>query len=567
MKHVSLAARLAHWAETRPDATALDFLGNGERVTETRTYAELDRRARAFAAHLQQAPRGSRALLLLPSGAAFVEAFFGCLYAGHLAVPLYPAHRQRSFNRLSAVVEDAGATIVVCETAAETTGSHAIDALAHAHWLAADSIDARDAELWRPHEPGADDIAMLQYTSGSTSDPRGVMVTHANLVHNTAMLQLGFGHRDGARVGGWLPLHHDLGLIGLVLQAVHLGGTCVLMSPMDFLRRPVRWVRAIAEHRIEMTGAPNFAYDLVVERTTPETRAALDLSHWRVTINGAEPISLATLDRFAEAFAPSGLRRETLCPGYGLAEATLFVSGNASDRLPVSLRVDPVGLERHVVRPVDQGGRVLAGSGSVRLGIEVAIVDPDTCRVCPQNRVGEIWVRDPGVALGYWNRETESAAIFRAAVADTGESPYLRTGDLGFVHDGELYVTGRIKDLIIIDGRNHYPQDLEGVVRQAHPAVRENVVAFAVDGDAGEALVVVAEIDPRWARRADAGPDGGAHAIRAAIRSCISEAHEVHARDIVLTGIGEILRTTSGKVQRKACRAKYLAGGFGITPR
>ena len=561
----SMAALLAHWADVRPDKTALVFLEDGERVGATVTYAELDRRARAIAAALQsRAAPGDRALLLLASGVPFVEAFFGCLYAGVYAVPLYPPRPNRSFDRLSTVIHDAAPALALCAT--PTLAARHLELPVGVAWLAVDGVPS-DATAYRPHGAAPDDIAFLQYTSGSTSTPRGVMVTHGNLLRNTAMLQEGFGHADGATVGGWLPLHHDMGLIGLVLQAVHLGGTCVLMSPMDFLRRPARWVTAIAEHRIEVSGGPNFAYDLVVERTTPEWRATLDLSHWAVAMNGSEPIDAATLDRFAHAFAPSGLRHETLCPGYGLAEATLFVSGSHRSRRPRTLAVDAVALERHQVAPRGSGpARQLAGSGTTCLGLEIAIVNPDTCERCAPDTIGEIWVRDAGVASGYWNNAAQSAATFGATLAASGEGPFLRTGDLGFVRDGEVFITGRLKDLILIDGRNHYPQDVEATVRESHPAVREGVAVFSIEHDAREQLVVVAEIDPRALKAGHeaASPEQARDAVRTAIVRAVADGHDVRVRDVVLARPGEILRTTSGKIQRKACRAKYLEERFAL---
>jgi len=497
---------------------------------------------------------GERALLLYPPGLRFLEAFFGCMYAGTVPVPAYPPTEGPALARLQTIAADAR-PLVACTTAELRSRLERAAGDRGLRWLATDELDRGAAGAWR--DPGAEGetLALLQYTSGSTATPRGVMVSHAHLLANQRAIQTAFGHDQRTVFCGWLPLFHDMGLIGNVLHPLWLGIPCVLMSPLAFLKRPLRWLRAIERHQATTSGGPNFAYDLCVAKTTAEERAALDLSGWQVAFNGSEPVRAGTMERFAAAFRPAGFRPEAFYTCYGLAEATLFVAGGRPGTGPVVRGFRAAELERDRAVPAEgDGARRLAGCGRAQAGHELAVVDPATGKFRPDRAVGEVWVAGPSVAGGYWGRPQESEATFRASTAD-GAWPWLRTGDLGFLDGGELFVTGRRKDLVIVRGRNHYPQDIEETVERSHPALRPGCsAAFAVDDPEGDAerLVVAAEI-----RRDRAGD---LDAVAAAVRQAVSEEHELAVDAVVLLEQGAVPKTSSGKVQRHAARAGFQAG-------
>ncbi|AGA31109.1 hybrid non-ribosomal peptide synthetase/type I polyketide synthase [Singulisphaera acidiphila] len=553
------------WRALRqPEQTAFVFNGDGDKADLSLTYGELDRRARTLGGLLQERfPRGERALLVYPPGLEFLAAFFGCLYAGVVAVPVYPPRPNRPMPRLKAIVADCtpGAVLTTESLRSEAPRWFAqVPELQQPQWLATDlglDSDDRLADAWRDPGAGPATLAFLQYTSGSTAAAKGVMVSHGNLVRNSDLIGGCFASTEASRGVFWLPLHHDMGLIGGVLQTLHCGGTSTLMSPVAFLQRPFRWLQAISETRATISGGPNFAYDLCVRKVTDEQRASLDLSRWTVAFNGAEPVRAETLERFAEAFAPCGFRREAFLPCYGLAESTLLVSGGPAETRPVvvSLATAPLEQNQIVPAPTDKpGSRALVSSGRIPAGQVVAIVDPETCRRCAPDRVGEIWVSGPSVASGYWNQPEITKATFHATLADTGEGPFLRTGDLGFVNNGELIVTGRLKDLIIVRGRNVYPQDVERTVEQSHPALRpEGGAAFSVEIDGDEQLVVIHEVE-RQVKGNDVAE------ILLAIRRAVAEQHDLDVHAICLIKAGSLPKTSSGKVQRHASRALYLAG-------
>ncbi len=562
MKHAppsTLAGWLRLRAAEQPDREAYLFLADGPEGSSVEsdrlTWGELDARASAIAAALRETVEpGGRALLLYPPGLDFVAAFFGCLYAGVVAVPAYPPRlNDRSQSRLRSIALDAspGAALTTASIAVGTAAAAGILAervpeLAGCRWIATDELTA-SGSLSDLLEPDPSSIAFLQYTSGSTAAPKGVMVTHANLVHNERMIGQAFGLDATAAdsvVVGWLPVYHDMGLIGNVLQPLVAGARCVLMSPVSFLQRPRRWLEAIERYGGTggtVSGGPNFAYELCLRKVSPE---GLDLSSWRVAFNGAEPVRASTLERFAERFAASGFRREAFYPCYGLAEATLFVSGG-----------DP-GCGPRIEEP-----RV--GSGHVWLDQRIAIVDPDTSEEKPAGTEGEIWVAGPSVAAGYWGNPEATERDFHARLADgltDGGMPFLRTGDLGFLDRGELFVTGRIKDLVILRGRNHYPQDLELTAERGHPDVHPGGgAAFAVEIDGEERLVLVHEVE----KRRDQDLDGIAEAVRRAV----AQEHEVQPYDVVLVRAGTVPKTSSGKVQRHAARTRYLAGKLAVLGR
>lgn len=559
---------LARWRGIhQPGRRAFTFLLDGGDKEAHITYKELDRRARAIGALLQrQAGAGERALLLYPPGLEYITAFFGCLYAAVIAVPVYPpnpARLERTLPRLRSIALDSRPTVVLTTSSIlpiATTLAAQDPAFATTTWLATDSLTGEEAAAWRAPAVGSDTLAFLQYTSGSTATPRGVMVGHANLMHNESLIRRAFALTEQSVGVSWLPLYHDMGLIGNVLQPLYTGFPCVLMSPADFLQKPVRWLRAIARYHATASGGPNFAYDLCINQVTPEQCAALDLRSWKVAFNGAEPIRPETLERFAVLFEPCGFRREAFFPCYGLAEATLLVSGGPTPARPVLVHAQKSALERKQVKLTsgEEQGRTstLVGSGQVLSDQRVLIVDPQTRTSCQPGQIGEIWVAGPGVAQGYWNSPQETGETFRARLADSDEGPFLRTGDLGFLQDGQLVVTSRLKDLIIIRGRNHAPQDIERTVEASHPALRPGCgVAFSVDVQGEEQLAVVYEVRRQYL-------SAESEEVAAAIRQAVAEQHELHVYAVVFLKTGTLPKTSSGKLQRRACRDEFLRGSL-----
>jgi acyl-CoA synthetase (AMP-forming)/AMP-acid ligase II/alkanesulfonate monooxygenase SsuD/methylene tetrahydromethanopterin reductase-like flavin-dependent oxidoreductase (luciferase family)/acyl carrier protein len=566
-------ARAAHDG----DRVALTYLSGDGAAHATWSFAELDRRARAIAVRLLASARpGDRALLLYPAGGEggaaegapaleLLAAFHGCLYAGVIAVPAYPPRADRGLLRLLAIAKDAGASLALStsDVVARREGLFALaPGLRALEWIATDAVD-EGADAFRPPAVTGASVAFLQYTSGSTRSPRGVMVSHENLLHNTGLFERALGPDARSVILGWLPLYHDLGLVGHALAAMYSGIRCVLMSPLDFARRPLSWLRAISEHRATMSGAPNFAFELCVRRlaeaTDADPLAGLDLSCWQVALDGAEPVRADTLDRFAAAFAPAGLRREALYPCYGLAEATAFAAGNRRGTPARIEHVDAAALERHTVARTPAGGptsRALVGCGEVPADQRIRIVDPSSGRECPADHVGEIWIAGPSVALGYWGNPEETARAFGARLADSGEGPCLRTGDLGFLAGGELFITGRLKDLVLVRGRNHYPQDLEWSAEHSHRALRPGCsAAFAFQDDGEERLGLVVEVEP-------AGVD--VEEIVTSIRAALLEEHEVQVAWITLLPPRAIPKTSSGKIQRRAAGERLASGALPV---
>jgi acyl-CoA synthetase (AMP-forming)/AMP-acid ligase II/acyl carrier protein len=561
----SVSALLVRRAEQRPDQPAFVFLpdpaGHGTVSDVAWTYADLDRRARAVARAISElADPGDRAVLVFPPGLDFLAAFFGCLYAGVLPVPAtYPKPRRPS-SRLDAIAADCTPRLAL--TTAETLATLKLDeqspAVRDLPWLAVDQCDA-SGMLPGPVDRRSDDPAFLQYTSGSTLQPRGVVVTHGNLLHNLELIRTGFGIAAAERgevVKGvfWLPAYHDMGLIGGLLTPLYVGGTSYLLAPAAFLQRPIAWLETISRTGATVSGAPNFAYDLCARKIAPDDAAKLDLRNWRLAFCGAEPIDPSALRNFAAAFATVGFRTETFYPCYGLAEATLLVTGGAGPGALHTLHADRDRLaanELTAASPSSTSSQELVSCGRPLGDQDVRVVDPKTFQPLPTGAIGEVWVRGRSVAAGYWNHPEELLQTFGGRLAD-GYGPFLRTGDLGAFHDGELYVTGRLKDVVIIRGRNLYPQDIERVAHQAHPAV-ELGAAFAVDRNGAEQLVVVHQVS-REHRRGDLAP------VIRAIRSSIVEEHEVDPHAIVLLRPGALPLTSSGKVQRSRCREMFLSG-------
>ncbi|WP_162009770.1 non-ribosomal peptide synthetase [Methylocystis heyeri] len=568
---VDLASLLRLRAALQAEDTAFVFLARGERETARLTFASLDRRARAIAARLQKsratAP-GARVMLLYPAGLDYIEAFFGCLYAGVIAAPAYPPaghHRQR----LHAIMDDAEPAAIL--TIAELRDRFGADPGCRFDanalpWLATDAVDSAEADDWTPYEATPDCIAFLQYTSGSTGDPRGVMVSHGNLVANQQVIRDSFHHTRRSNLVGWLPLHHDMGLIGNVLQPLFVGAAAHLMSPLAFLEKPARWLQAIAACGAHTSGGPNFAYDLCVRKVTREQKRDLDLSCWKVAFSGAEPVRAATLDRFAEAFAECGFRREAFLPCFGLAEGTLVVTAPVRGEAPAVRHVEREALERNRILPAEgRDAAALVGCGRPWRGHRLRIVDPDSRRPSRDGEVGEIWCAGPSVAAGYWRRPEETANVFSARIVGEDADEYLRTGDLGFIDDDELYVTGRLKDLIIVAGRNYYPQDFERVLDDSIDAVRPGCSgAFSVTIDERESVVIVAELERQAAQTLESA---GANALLAQIRDSLAAECEIAPHEIVLVRAGAIPRTSSGKIRRAQCRREYLEGRWPVLAR
>ena len=559
-------------AARQPEVDAFTFWTEGG-LPVACTYGELDGRARAIAASLQAGgpPRG-RALLLYPPGLDFIAAFVGCLYAGCVPVPTHPldlARLTRSISRLLGILSDAQPAFILTQASglsAAAAVSEASGAQSGPRWLATDEISPPAAGSWRPPDLQPDATAFLQYTSGSTSAPRGVQVSHAALLHNVELIRCRFGGRADEPVVSWLPPYHDMGLVGGILASLYAGNALTLLSPLAFLKRPVRWLEAISKTRAVISGGPNFAYDLCVRRVSAEQRTRLDLGGWRLAFSGAEPVRADTLDAFAEAFKECGFRREAFFPCYGLAEATLIVSGGRRSEPPVVRSLRRSDLEEGRVaaaEPADPAAVTVVGCGRSLPELETVIVDPETQRSRPAGMIGEIWIAGPSVANGYWDRPEESTRTFAAFLADSGRGPYLRTGDLGFLEDGELFVTGRLKDLIVCDGRNHLPQDIEQTVEKSHPALRPGYsVAFSVDGASSEEVVILTEV-PRWGANGH-GEQAPLVEIQRAIQRAVSEVHDVRVHAVVLLKPGMIHRTSSGKVQRRLCRAAFLAGTLAV---
>ncbi len=568
----TLVDLVCHRARYQPHDVAFTFLVDGETEQVHLTNCELDRQARAIGAWLQLSGlAGQRALLLYPPGLEFIAAFFGCIYAGVVAVPVYPPRRNRSLSRIQAIADDAQAKValtsdVVLRRVRPLIG--AVPRLKQLTWLSTCNTPQGMDQRWKVPDVGGDTMAFLQYTSGSTGMPKGVMLSHINLLHNSALIAHCFEHTRSGLGVFWLPSYHDMGLIGGILQPLFVGRPNVLMAPMAFLQKPLRWLSAISRFGGTTSGGPNFAYELCVRKIKPEDRENLDLSTWKVAFNGAEPVRADTLDRFAEAFGPCGFRREAFYPCFGLAEATLIVSGGYATQLPVLGSFDNrVGQRKRVChgfrmvsKPDEEDVRTLVSCGTALPDQKIVITDPDTLTHCGDGQIGEIWASGPSVAQGYWRQPEATEATFRARLKDTGEGPFLRTGDLGFMHDGQLFVTGRIKDLIILHGVNVYPQDVELTVQQSHPRLRPDCgAAFAVESDDREKLVVVQEVERR--------KQGNLEVVFDAIRRAVSSEHEMATDAIVLVRAGSIPKTSSGKIQRHACRAGYLDGSLKVVSR
>ena len=551
----SLVSCLRAHAAKRPGDAAFVGLSDDPSRHTTMTYGELDARARAIAACLQDMGlTGERVVLAYPPGLEFIAGFFGVLYAGCVAVPTYPP-RRRTLDRFDSVVGNAGARLAL-STASSIAQFEAIAGrVGTIPWLASDEVANAAANRWIEHDPSCDGLAMIQYTSGSTSQPKGVMLSHANLVANARAISSSFGVQSSTVGVFWLPAYHDMGLIGGVLAPVFCGVTNIIMAPASFLQDPFAWLEAISKFRATASGGPNFAYDLCVRKIGAEQRAMLDLSSWSLAFIGAEAVRPETLARFAAAFAPCGFKPEAFYPCYGLAEATLMVTGPRHGAGAAVQAFSDAALAQNRVEPLpanDPNGRRLVGCGAPVDSLDVVVVDAATLAPVAPDRAGEIWVAGESVGQGYWRDPKRTAATFHARRSDTGDGPFLRTGDLGFIHENQLYITGRIDDLIVVRGLNHHPQDIEATARACHPLLEAGLgAAFATDEHDAQRLVLVHEVERDGSN--DLAP------VLDAIRSAVLEEHGLALDAVVLIRCGTIAKTSSGKVQRRASRAAFVA--------
>ncbi|WP_322552706.1 fatty acyl-AMP ligase (plasmid) [Priestia megaterium] len=570
----SMIDLLSHKVMIHPEKVVYTFLSNDNQDETNITYQELHMYAKQIAAYLQHLGlEGQRALLMYPSGIDYVKAFLGCIYANVIPVPVYPPGLSRNMERLKAIMDDSATNIILTTTQLHSKISfHFSDELSNMNlkWIPIDDISYDYRDQWSQPKVDKESLAFLQYTSGSTSSPKGVMVTHGNILHNEAMIKAACQHNEDTVMLGWLPMYHDMGLIGNILQPLYLGAKCVFMSPMDFLQKPFRWLSAISKYKATISGGPNFAYDLCLKKITDEQKVQLDLSSWEVAFNGAEPVRYETIQKFAQAFKDCGFKLNQFFPCYGMAEATLFITGNEKLTKPVSKGFCKESLleNKAIERPVSSEYSVkLIGCGMTWLNQKVEIVNTDSLSKCASNEIGEIWVKGDSIAKGYFGRKQETNYAFNNIVKDTNENGFLRTGDLGFFHEGQLFVTGRLKDVIVLRGKNYYPQDIELTVEKADQAIISGAsAAFSVDINGEEKLIIVAEIERKYRPRPHKERElkGYLDSVLRNIRQQVMEEHEVQPYTIYLLKTSSIPKTSSGKIQRSACKNAYLNNGLEV---
>ncbi|MBW4635669.1 MAG: thioester reductase domain-containing protein [Iphinoe sp. HA4291-MV1] len=594
MKFSNLVDLLHNRSQHQPDQKTYTFLQDGEIEASSLTYEQLELQARAIAAYLQSInATGERVLLLYPPGLEFIAGFFGCLYAGAIAIPAYPPRPNQSLSKLQAIATDAEVKVAL------TTSSLLVylksrfalvylksrfaknpELARRMHWLATDNIASSLGADWQKPTLSSDTLAFLQYTSGSTGTPKGVMITHSNLMHNLAMNHNLGEFTSNSRMVTWLPFGHNTGLIAGVIQPVYSNFPVTIMSPLDFLQKPLRWLMAISRYKATYSGAPNFAYDMACLQTTAQQRATLDLSNWEVALNGAEPVRAETIERFVTTFTQCGFRREAFSTVYGMAESVLVISSGLKKQPPVIQNIEKAAFEQNrVVLAVDESEstKKIVGCGRAWLDQEILIVNPVSLIQCQPLEAGEIWVSSPSVAQGYWNRPDATKETFHGYLADTHVSisiskagrdsalagrspgPFLRTGDLGFLLNGELFITGRLKDLIIIRGRNYYPQDIELIIEKSHPALQPSSgAAFSVEVQSEERLVIVCEVQKTYLKKLNVDE------VVAAIRQAVSQQHDLQVYAVLLLNTGSIPKTGSNKIQRHACRMGFLDGSLNV---
>jgi len=558
---LNLISILNQRASQTPNQLAYIFLKNRENQEQNITYQQLSQNSKNIAIKLQSLiPKGSRALLLYPQGLEFINTFLGCLSAGIIAVPAYPPKRNQKMSRLAAIIKDAEPQIILTTSSMlESIKEKLTDIVDSSalQWLATDSLNNDEEELsYIFPNISSDSLAFLQYTSGSTGTPKGVMISHGNIVHNSASIQKAFELTEKSVSVTWLPSFHDMGLIDGIIQPLYTGFLGVILPPESFLQRPIFWLQAITKYRATHSGGPNLGYELCVEKIAPEQQKNLDLSSWVSAYSGSEPIRRRTIENFITKFQSSGFQSQYFYPCYGMAEATLMITGGNIEDEPVYLNVQSELLENKIVLKADverDNYQQMVGCGHTWLDTEVRIVDPETCTQCADNQVGEIWVSGSSIAQGYWHQPEKTTETFQAKLVDVGERNFLRTGDLGFIQNGELFITGRIKDVIIIWGRNHYPQDIEYSVQQSHKALSLDCgAAFTVEVNNQEKLVIVQEVERTYLRKL------AVDEIVSAIRETVALNHGLQVYAILLIKPASIPKTSSGKIQRHACRQGFL---------
>jgi acyl-CoA synthetase (AMP-forming)/AMP-acid ligase II/acyl carrier protein len=544
-------------AQARPSHRAFVWLENGETVTAQWTFDQLLANVKKLAALLSAYQlAGKRALLVYSNAMDFTTAFLACQYAGVVAVPVFFAANKRYQAKLIGIMEDAQVGAVL------TLAAHkkSMDTTLGTFWqqnavtvVCTDDYAAAELKAIPNNSASPSDIAFIQYTSGSTGKPKGVVVTHQNLLHNQQLIQQTFGCNPQSVILSWLPFHHDMGLIGNILHSIYVGCTCVVMAPMDFIQQPLNWLRAIGRYRATHSGGPNFAFDYCVNKIAPQAIAELDLSSWKVAFNGAEPVKAASLQKFADQFAPAGFDASAFHPCYGLAEATLLVSGRKptgqTPQIQYIQQDVALGSPVQIINTPTDDSKAVVSSGSLPEGMQLQIMAPNGT-TCNELEAGEICIHGDSVTQSYWNKDN-TEYFYQLA-----DGPYLRTGDSGFMYQGELFVSGRLKEMLIIRGANFYPYDIEHQVANAVEAIELNgVAAFGVEAPE-EQLVLVAELKRTYLQMADTS------AIIAAIEAELAGIFGITAYDIVLTTPMGIPRTTSGKLQRLQCRTLYLQQGF-----
>jgi len=559
----SLLAVLDKRAETEPGGVPFCYLADGEQEEQPLTYQAFESKAKALAASLQaEGLKGKRVLLLFPQGNEYLVALFGCFYAGVIAVPAYPPRNNRNLRRLLSIMENCGSRHIMSDR----------DGIAHiqqlkqdfsAYELLAFEDRVEAGKEWQAWPVPLDDVAYLQYTSGSTGAPKGVIITHRNLVENVKGLRETYRPYTLDTMVTWIPMYHDMGLLSMMTALTIGGGTCYFMSPVHFVQKPARWLQAISKYGAQYSVGPNFAFDLCCEKIADRDIADLDLSCLKSITSGSEPVRLSTLINFHKKFSPCGFDFMAFCPGYGLAEATLGVSTLSANEPVQIVHKEDMGNSRTLDGKqlyVEQPAQYWVGCGHTVQGADVQIVNPQSLEALPKGQEGEIWVHHGGfVAQGYWNNEAATAHTFGNELAGQPGKRYMRTGDLGFLQAGQLYVTGRIKDMIIIRGANYYPQDIERVVEDAHGALEQNAcAAFAHEAGAQEQLIVVQEVKRTEWRAAD--PEE----VIQAIRQQLSEVFEIAPHQIVLIRPMSLPKTSSGKVQRQATREAWMQGDLRV---
>ncbi len=571
-QYSNLIELLKKRAIAQPQDIAYRFLQDGTTEKGNLTYQQLDIQARAIASQLQAMVKpGARALLVYPydAGLEFIAAFMGCLYAGVIAVTKNPPRRKNAIVELTERVKLSEATVLLTTRnfldllEQELPKSKDINPkFKYFKRIATDQVDLTLSQNWKEPKITSDTIAFLQYTSGSTGTPKGVMVTHGNILHNEETIRQGFAHDESAIVAGWLPMFHDMGLIGNVLQPLYLGTPSVLMSPVFVAQQPFEWLKAINHYQATTSGGPNFAYDLLCLKATPEKLANLDLSSWKVAFSGAETVRAETIARFSHIFASCGFNQSAFYPCYGMAEATLFITGGLQEKPPIVKHLDSSALEQNKVvevSPENNVSKAIVGCGTTWLDTEVIIVNPETLTQCESDEIGEIWVSGQGIGKGYWNQSEATKDSFEGYLKDNKTIKYLRTGDLGFLDNGELFITGRLKEVMIFWGRYCYPHHVEDTVQKSHSALRNNAgAAFAIDEQGAERLVVVQEVERSYLPSLDMSE------IVTAICESVGEKHEVEVYAIALLKTGSIPKTSSGKIQRRGCSKLFLDGGLNI---